>query len=225
MAKRQWQWQWVSSLTAPEKVDLAAAHMNAQKTQRFDTAALRGLAGATIFARGSKVEILEMDAARVVARVAGSETYLTVVSGKGERIGGECSCRAFEDWGFCKPMVAVALTANAAADDGPVVSGTPERKRCHLQDKGIEALVEMIMDLAERDAVLYRKLDLAASARFADEQKPSLRQARRVIQRRFSKSIPSGSRNWPTMPAAMRRRRASSPARRHCAVPRNRRPM
>ncbi len=98
--------------------------MKSQSTQRFDADALRNLAGGTVFARGEAyargghVEIVKMEAARIVARVSGTETYRTVVSGQGKRIGGECSCPAFEDWGFCKHMVAVALVANAAGGGG-----------------------------------------------------------------------------------------------------------
>ena len=159
--------------------------MKQQQPQRFDVSALRSLAGETVFARGEayarggQVEILKVEPARIVARVSGTENYRTVVSGKGKRIGGECSCPAFEGCGFCKHMVAVALVANATGENEPAVSGTPERMRRHLKDKGLDALVEMIMDLAERDAVLYRKLDLAASARYADERtlEASLRKA------------------------------------------------
>jgi uncharacterized Zn finger protein len=41
----------------------------------------------------------------------------TVVTGRGTQIGGECSCPAIEDWGFCKHIVAVALAANAVGGD------------------------------------------------------------------------------------------------------------
>lgn len=159
--------------------------MKSRATQRFDSDALRSLAGGTVFARGEAyargghVEIVRMEPARVVARVSGTELYRTVVSGQGKRIGGECSCPAFEDRGFCKHMVAVALAVNAAPEGGAKATGAPDRIRRHLTDKGLDALVDVIIDLAERDSALFRKLDLAAAARYADERtlETSLRKA------------------------------------------------
>ena len=48
----------------------------------------------------------------MLAQVAGTEDYRTELTGRGEDFDGECSCPAFEDWGFCKHMVATALAAN-----------------------------------------------------------------------------------------------------------------
>lgn len=142
---------------------------------RFDVAALRKLAGDKVFERGEdyhadgQVEILSLEPKRVLAQVAGSDDYRTVLTGSGKKIGGECSCPAFTDWGFCKHMVATALTTNEtladAADDGEVDgAGTLDRIRAHLKAKSIDALVDMIVDLAEHDAGLFRKLDLASTA-------------------------------------------------------------
>ena len=65
-----------------------------------------------MFARGAEyyrdglVEILALEPGRLLAQVAGNEDYRTVVMGRGTQIGGECSCAAIEDWGFCKHIVA-----------------------------------------------------------------------------------------------------------------------
>src|SRR5258708_5932068 len=106
---------------------------------RFDSDALRKLAGDKTFARGEayfregNVSIIRIETKRVLAQVAGTEDYRCELRGRGKRIGGECSCPAFEDRGFCKHLVATALTANAAAPgaeaDG---SATLERIRRHL---------------------------------------------------------------------------------------------
>ena len=78
-------------------------------------------------------------------------------------------------------MVAAALAANAAGRDSEVQGAdTLVRIRQHLKNKGIDALVEMIVDFAERDAVLFRKLELAAAATQAD---------RRTLERRLFKAI------------------------------------
>jgi len=136
---------------------------------RFDLDTLRERAGDKVFARGQayhrdgQVEILAIEPGWVLAQVVGSEDYRTKVTGHGEDIGGECSCPAFGDWGFCKHMVAAALAANAA-DGNPAVEavGTLSRIREHLRQKGVDALVEMIVGLAERNPTLFRKLNTAA---------------------------------------------------------------
>ena len=144
---------------------------------RFDVGALQILAGEKVFARGQayhrddQVEILAVDAERVLAQVSGTEDYRTELSGRGEDIGGACSCPAFEDRGFCKHMVATALAANDldtdAEDEG---AGTLSRIREHLKQQGVDVLVEMILDLAGYDPLLFRKLDMAAIAIGGDDE-------------------------------------------------------
>lgn len=142
---------------------------------RFDLDALRELAGDRIFARGQayhrdgQVEILTIEPGWVLAQVSGTDDYRTKLIGRGEDIGGECSCPAFDDWGFCKHMVATALAANAAgggsAREG---AGALPRIREHLMQKGVDALVEMIVGMAERDPALFRMLDVATTTTGAD---------------------------------------------------------
>lgn len=160
--------------------------MKAKAQPRFDVDALRDLAGDKVFVRGKayhrdgQVEILSIEQERVVAQVAGTEDYRTVLTGRGKRITGDCSCPASEQWGFCKHMVAVALAANETGGDIKAEgAGTLERIRSDLKLKGIDVLVEMIVNLAERDASLYRKLELASATRHADDWtlEPSLRKA------------------------------------------------
>jgi uncharacterized Zn finger protein len=110
---------------------------------RFDISASQELAGEKAFARGSEyfqdgqVRILALEPDRVLAQVAGTDDYRTTLTGCGKTIGGECSCRAFEDRGFCKHMVAVALAANAARADGEKDgSGALGRIRAHLPQTG-----------------------------------------------------------------------------------------
>lgn len=141
----------------------------------FDVDALRDLSGEKVFARGQsyyrdgQVRILDLEAHRVLAQVAGTEDYRTVLAGQGQEIDGECSCPAYEDWGFCKHMVATALAANAADADGEGI-GALARIRDHLKDWDVEALVDMIVGLAERDTALFRRLDLSAAAAHADDE-------------------------------------------------------
>lgn len=153
---------------------------------RFDVGRLRDLAGAKVFARGESyyqdglVRILAIERHRVLAQVAGTEDYRTELTKRGATIGGECSCPAFGDWGFCKHLVATALAANAAAADAKTDGGGAlVRIRSFLKEKSIDALVAMIIEQAERDSALLRKLEMAAAAASADDKtlEASLRQA------------------------------------------------
>ena len=149
--------------------------MKAKDRSRFDIDALRDLAGDKAYARGESyfrdghVQILALEPARVLAHVAGTEDYRVKLTGRDKRIDGECSCRAFEDWGFCKHMVAAALAANAAATDGSA-EGALARIRDYLRQQDLDVLVGMIVGLAERDPALFRKLDMATAAVHADDK-------------------------------------------------------
>jgi uncharacterized Zn finger protein len=162
--------------------------MKAKHRLRFDIDVLRELAGEKVFARGEayhrdgQVQILVIKPGRVLAQVAGTEDYRTELTGDGEDIGGECSCPAWEDWGFCKHMVATALAANdfpAGEEDG---SDALARIRNYLKEKGIDALVEMVMDLVEQDPALFRKLDTAAAVLHTDDKTLGAR-LRKMIDR------------------------------------------
>jgi hypothetical protein len=68
-------------------------------------------------------------------------------------------------------MVATALAANAAGGGADAEGvGSLSRIRDHLKGKGVDALVEMIVSLAERDLDLLRKLDTAAALVQADDK-------------------------------------------------------
>jgi hypothetical protein len=165
--------------------------MKANSRPSFDIAALRELAGEKVFARGDdyyrrgQVQILALESGRVLAQVAGTEIYRTAVTQHEKRIGGECTCPAFEDWPVCKHMVATALAANAAGKDGAEGLGALSRIRKHLKKKGAEALVEMIVELAERDPILFRKLDMASTVTQADD---------RTIEAKLLKAIDAATR-------------------------------
>ena len=154
---------------------------------RFDVAVLREQAGPKVFARGEEyhrdgqVDLLSVERNRVLAQVTGSEDYRTVLTKRGKKIGGECSCPAFRDWGFCKHMVATGLAANDVADDGQQGPSILDRIRAHLKQKGVDSLVEMVVELAERDTALFRKLDIAATASSAGDVKRLEKQLRRAI--------------------------------------------
>ncbi len=142
---------------------------------RFDVDTLRKLAGDKTFARGTayfeddEVELLVIEPGRVLAQVTGSEDYRTELRGRGKTIDGHCSCPAYVEWGFCKHMVAVGLAANAAGEADVEGAGALSRIRMHLKTKTVDALAEMIVQLAEQDTKLFRRLELAATALDGDD--------------------------------------------------------
>jgi len=158
---------------------------------RFDIDAVRDLAGEKVFARGEayhrggQVAVLSIEPERVLAQVAGTDDYRTVLTGRGKVIDGECTCPAFDDWGFCKHMVAAALAANAAGAEAKDGVGAIARIRDHLKAKGLDALVAMVVDMAERDAALFRRLDMAASMMHADDK---------TLEARLRKAIDAATR-------------------------------
>ena len=159
--------------------------MTKEARPRFDPETVRSLAGDRSFTRGEayfrddQVTILSLASDRVLAEVVGTEDYRVTLSGQGRTIGGSCTCRAFEGYGFCKHMVAVALSANAAGPEGAGGDDALGRIRTHLRELGTDALVAMVVELAERDLALFRRLDSAASVARADDKtlEPSLRKA------------------------------------------------
>src|ERR1700690_1277073 len=166
----------------------ARCGMTAEKLPRFDIAALKRLAGGA-FVRGEayhregRVEILAIEPRRVLARVMGTEDYRVNLLGQGETIKGECDCPAFDDYGFCKHMVATALSANER-DRGPQSAGAhaPTRIPAPLSGKPNAALVEMIVELAERDRTLFRKLEIASAADGADDKTLAVRLNKAIDQ-------------------------------------------
>jgi uncharacterized Zn finger protein len=149
---------------------------------RYDPDRLRLLAGDAVFQRGEAyaadgaVTLLGETAGHLVAIVRGSEAYRVRLQGSGTRFGGDCTCPAHERDGWCKHLVAAALTANATPIEVPDYR-TPIR--AHLLSLGAEALADMLLDMAERDPTLLRRLELAASAARAPvrEHAARLRQA------------------------------------------------
>ena len=136
---------------------------------RFAPDRLRLLAGDAAFARGEAyhvqgaVSLLSSAGEEILAVVRGGEHYRVRLRGGGDgsRISGDCTCPAFDRDGWCKHLVAAALAANAAGEELRDLRGDI---RAHLLGLGAEALADMLLDLAERDPALLRRLDLAASA-------------------------------------------------------------
>jgi uncharacterized Zn finger protein len=125
---------------------------------------LRRAAGGGAYARGlayhqtGRVELLSTGPSRALAIVRGTEAYQVEVVVRAGEVGGACECRAFEDSGFCKHMVAAAL----AAGESPAVDRLAGL-RSHLLAQPHEALVARILRLAERDGRLRGELEREAA--------------------------------------------------------------
>ena len=121
---------------------------------------LLALAGKAALARGlayhkeGRVALMSAGAGRARASVLGTEPYRVDLRLGREGLTGTCECPAFDDSGFCKHMVAVALAASeaGAADRiGPL--------REHLVAQGAEALADRLLRLAERDGDLLHDIE------------------------------------------------------------------
>lgn len=152
---------------------------------RVDIGTLRAWAGEAVFARGEayfregRVRVLGELSGALLAQVSGSELYTVRLAGEGRALRGSCTCPAFDREGLCKHMVAAALAAGAAegedAEDG--AGAGLERIRRHLAARGVDALVEMILDIASRDEALLGRLEIAAASAGAEDGAISARLA------------------------------------------------
>lgn len=153
---------------------------------RFDPEDLRDLAGDRTFERGfayfreGRVRISRMDARGVAATVSGSEDYRVRLQGEGADVDGDCTCPAYDESGFCKHMVATALAAGSAEGAEHPMAAI----RAHLEAQPVAALVALLLEAAENDAGLLRRLELAAVAADPRAAIPTLRRAIDALTRR-----------------------------------------
>ncbi len=83
-------------------------------------------------------------------------------------------------------MVATALAANAGGAGAEAEeAGAELRIRHYLQSKGVDELVGMLLDLAEDDPALFRKLDMASAVAHADDK---------TLEARLRKTIDAATR-------------------------------
>lgn len=150
--------------------------MSAERIEPISDVLLRQAAGPGAYARGAayhaqgRVEVLAIEAGRTLARVRGSMIYRVDLGSQGGRPAGVCDCPAFDDAGFCKHLVAVALTVNSAAREGRAPVDRISAARRFLAAEGVEALVERLLRRALRDPALLDEIELdAADARDDDD--------------------------------------------------------
>ncbi|HEY8189700.1 MAG TPA: hypothetical protein VIF12_03390, partial [Micavibrio sp.] len=89
------------------------------------------------------------------------EAELKLANGK---ISGHCSCPADRDFGFCKHLVATALTVNDLKPGAENTKGRMELVRDYLLGLGKDDLAALVMRHAESDPAALKGLELAMKA-------------------------------------------------------------
>jgi len=147
---------------------------------------LRRIAGQAVYGRGlayqtaGRVELLSVEGARALARVHGSERYRVELDSLDGSPSGECDCPAFVGAGFCKHMVAVALTVNAALREGKTPLDRISRARQYLSALEADRLVERLLVLAVRYPDLLDEIELDAADAAEDDAALAVRYRRAI---------------------------------------------
>jgi uncharacterized Zn finger protein len=140
-------------------------------------ATLENFAGTTTYRRGEEyfstgaVGRLRATDDKVTARVEGTETYQVELRDDDGDLTYDCTCPHAADGNFCKHCVAVGLAwlaENSAAPKSGVASGKRKRRdpwrdiKEYLTTQAPEALIDVLLDVAQRDDRLYQSLLLKA---------------------------------------------------------------
>ncbi len=140
---------------------------------------LKTLAGNTTFNRGEDyfsgraVSRLLDDGHKLTARVAGTEIYLVLLWDKNGDLGYHCTCPHAAEGYFCKHCVAAGLAWIEQNQEQLAPGSTPTKQkhdpwqqiREYLSVQQPETLIELLLEVAVRDDVLYRSLLLNAECK------------------------------------------------------------
>lgn len=140
-------------------------------------ASLEEMAGTTAFQRGEAyfadgtVDRLRVTDDKITARVDGSETYQVELSLADDDLAWDCTCPRAADGYFCKHCVAVGLAWLAESSASPKSAEASGKKRpdpwrditAYLSQQAAESLVELLLEVAQRDDRLYQSLLLKAA--------------------------------------------------------------
>lgn len=142
--------------------------------------ALQDLAGTITFQRGEEyfankaVSRIRVVGDKISARVEGSDTYHVELWNNDGDIDYECSCPQGDEGNFCKHCVAVGLAWLAGEKVEGKSGGASGKKkmtkkhdpwldvRTYLSSRRLESLVDLLLDVAQRDDRLYQSLLLRA---------------------------------------------------------------
>jgi uncharacterized Zn finger protein len=141
-------------------------------------ARLRAEAGETFFARGvayferGAVRSLRMTGQGVEAIVAGTHDYRVRLALEDGGFDYSCSCPVGRDGLCCKHCVAVGLAWHEAASSGQAADLPPEPPiQAYLAGLDKAALVRLLLEQAEADERLHRRLALAAAGSAPDPER------------------------------------------------------
>ncbi|HVC16323.1 MAG TPA: SWIM zinc finger family protein, partial [Rhodanobacter sp.] len=140
-------------------------------------ASLEGLAGSSAFRRGEEylavgaVGRLRITGDKVAAKVEGTTTYRVELRDDDGALAFDCSCPRAADGYFCKHGVALGLAwldQPVAERKAGTASGRKKRRdpwrdiKQYLTKQPAETLIELLLDVAQRDDRLYQSLLLKA---------------------------------------------------------------
>jgi uncharacterized Zn finger protein len=146
-------------------------------SELISRATLQDLAGTTAFLRGEEyfsvgaVGQLRAAEDKISARVEGSETYQVELRDDDGDVAYDCTCRRAADGYFCKHCGAVGLAwlaENSAVPESGAPSGKKQRRdpwrdiKEYLTTQPPAALIDLVLDAAQRDDRLYQSLLLKA---------------------------------------------------------------
>jgi len=122
------------------------------------------LAGDKSYARGEdyaangQIALISAGTDGILAIAYGTLDYTVWIASHGRAIEGRCTCPAYEDFGFCKHLVATALVANdtLSGGDGPGDALAPVAKRVAMLEKA--RLASLVLELAKSDWRVLRSL-------------------------------------------------------------------
>lgn len=138
---------------------------------------LEDLAGPNAFLRGEEyfsvgaVGRLRITDDKVAAKVEGTTTYRVELRNEGGLLGFDCSCPRAADGYFCKHDVALGLAwLDQSAVERKAGNGSGRKKRRdpwrdikqYLSSQPADSLIELLLDVAQRDDRLYQFLLLKA---------------------------------------------------------------
>lgn len=122
---------------------------------------LAALAGEKSYERGldyiDAVQRLSADDAEIHAQVIGTGRYRVHLWIDGEGVTGSCDCPWGEDGNFCKHCVAVGVVYLYEREHGEELP-EPTDLRSHLESLDHAALVDLLLEAAERDERLFEQL-------------------------------------------------------------------
>jgi len=140
-------------------------------------ASLEDIGGRSVFRRGEEyfsvgaVGRLHATDDKATARVEGTETYRVELRDEDGDLAYDCTCPHAAEGNFCKHCVAVGLAwlaENTVAPKSGAASGKKKRRdpwrdiKEYLSTQAPETLIDLLLDVAQRDDRLYQSLLLKA---------------------------------------------------------------